>query len=220
MSWLFMSFQSNPCFSFQGKQNSKRGTIQIMCPKACLQQLGLQSGWMHSYKMDLAMDLYYGFTIFFAMEIWWFLVFVLISKAKLSNTFAFSFYKCVGGAHFEWISDPQVCHPFLLLLGIKSVNRKYHMLKSTSLIEKHTYCAFVHQDDLTKEGYMWKRYHMFHQKSYLLWNIPWNCNGDGVGGFWTNVVRILYLNVGVNFQKIYVLGQGILASKLFQTWYV
>jgi hypothetical protein len=56
---------------------------------------------MHSYKMDLAMDLYSGFTIFFAMEIWWFLVFVLISKAKLSNKFAFSFYKCVGGAHFE-----------------------------------------------------------------------------------------------------------------------
>jgi hypothetical protein len=74
-----------------------------------------------------------------------------------------------------------VWHPFLLL-GIKSVNST-HMLKSTSLIEKHTYCAFVHQDDLTKEGYMWKRYHMFHQKSYLLWNIPWNCNGDGVGGF-------------------------------------
>ncbi len=181
MSWLFMSFQSNPCFSFQGKQNSKRGTIQIMCPKACLQQLGLQSGWMHSYKMDLAMDLYSGFTIFFAMEIWWFLVFVLISKAKLSNKFAFSFYKCVGGAHFEWISDPQVWHPFLLLLGIKSVNRKYHMLKSTSLIEKHTYCAFVHQDDLTKEGYMWKRYHMFHQKSYL----EYICIGSRYVGFKT-----------------------------------
>jgi hypothetical protein len=141
-------------------------------------------------------------------------------KSKVKQyTFAFSFYKRVRGAHFEWIPDPQVWHPFLLLLGIKSVNsttcwNQLHWLRSIHIVLLFTKMTWQKKVTCGKDI-------TCSTKRVTYCGIFYGIEmGMVSGGFWTNVVWILYLNVGVNFQNIYVSGQGILASKLFQTWSV
>jgi len=150
------------------------------------------------------------------METWWFLLFASISKAKLSNTFAFSFFKMCERCSF-WIQDPQVWHPFLLLGIKKSVNsttcwNQLHWLRSIHIVLLFTKMTWQKKVTCGKDiTCSTKRVTYCGISHGIVMRMV-------LGGFGPMLFKYSISMWGwIFYIYIYILVQGILASKLFQT---